>query len=92
MDRRLTSATQCDQHVAQITLDAFQIIDDALGDDEGGAGKWRERGDPSLGHHIVKGVQILGGLGDHEKEFIDRRVNNLGRCRIHAATLLQWAW
>jgi hypothetical protein len=27
MDRQLTSATQCDQHVAQITLDAFQIID-----------------------------------------------------------------
>ena len=85
----LTGKTQRDEHVAQIALDSFQIIDNALGDDEGGTGKWRQRRDPSLCHRIVEGVEIFGGLANHEEEFIDGSVNNLGRCRVHAATLLQ---
>jgi hypothetical protein len=34
-------------------------------------------------------VEIIGGLGNHEEEFIDGSVDNLGRCRVHAATLLE---
>src|ERR1019366_4728406 len=86
-----TDQTQCDEDVTQIALHSCQIIDDALGDDEAATWKGRQRRDPRLDYRVVKGMEILGGLGDHEQECIDGGVNNFCRCWIHAMTLLDYA-